>query len=146
MLDNGSLVFNHSDQVTFSAAIGGSGSLTQTGPGILTLTGGNTYAGRTAISAGTLQVGSGGTSRKSAGQRALGTAGTLVLDRSDTLIMNNTLSGPGGLVKMGGDTVTLAGNLTGFTGPITVAQGQLVLSSPPRRRRRRRTRPAAARR
>ena len=39
VLDNGGLVFNHSDIVTFSPLISGSGSLTQTGTGILTLAG-----------------------------------------------------------------------------------------------------------
>ena len=60
LLDNASLVFNHGDAVTFSPAISGSGSLTQAGTGILTLLGSNTYSGGTTISAGTLQIGNGG--------------------------------------------------------------------------------------
>jgi autotransporter-associated beta strand protein len=54
----------------------------------------------------------------------------LVLDRSDNLSVNNALAGQGALVKTSSDTVTLTGNLTGFSGPIAVAQGQLVLASP----------------
>ena len=50
------LVFNHADALTYAGCISGSGSLTQTGPGILTLTGSNTYTGGTAIKAGTLQA------------------------------------------------------------------------------------------
>ncbi len=130
VLDNGSLVFNHGDAVTFSPLIGGSGSLTQTGAGILTLLGSNTYGGGTTISAGTLQLGNGGTTGSLAGSIAVGTAGTLVLDRSDNVTMNNTLTGPGGLLKTGGDTVTLTGNLTGYAGSISVSQGQLVLTAP----------------
>ena len=44
--------------------------------------------------------------------------------------MNFTLSGPGGLWKTGSDTVTLTGNSTSFTGPVSVVQGQLVLAGP----------------
>ena len=60
LLDNGALVFNHNDAMTFTPAISGVGSLTQTGSGILTLLGSNSYTGSTTISAGTLQVGNGG--------------------------------------------------------------------------------------
>ena len=63
VLDNASLVFNHADSVTFPQIISGSGSLTQMGTGILSLTGNNTYSGGTTISAGTLQVGNGGTTK-----------------------------------------------------------------------------------
>ena len=41
--------------------ISGTGTLTKAGTGTTTLTGTNTYSGTTTISAGTLQVGNGGT-------------------------------------------------------------------------------------
>ena len=47
--------------VTFGGVISGTGSLTQLGTGITTLTGANTYTGGTTISAGTLEIGNGGT-------------------------------------------------------------------------------------
>ena len=46
---------------TVGSVIAGTVGLTQTGPGTLILTGANTYTGGTTISAGTLQVGNGGT-------------------------------------------------------------------------------------
>ena len=55
------LIFNTGGNVYETGAISGSGSLTQMGSGTLTLTGNNTYAGATTISAGTLQVGNGAT-------------------------------------------------------------------------------------
>ena len=57
VLDNGGLVFNHSDNVTFSPIISGGGSLTQTGSGALTLTGSNTYSGGTTVNGGMLSGG-----------------------------------------------------------------------------------------
>ena len=46
---------------TVGSVIAGTAGLTQAGPGTLILTGANTYTGTTTISAGTLQIGSGGT-------------------------------------------------------------------------------------
>ena len=46
--------------VTLSGVLSGSGGLNLLGAGTLTLTASNTYSGGTTISAGTLQVGNGG--------------------------------------------------------------------------------------
>ena len=59
--DNASLAFNRSDDVTFNSIVSGSGVLQQTGTGKLTLTGANTYAGGTKITAGTLEITPGAT-------------------------------------------------------------------------------------
>jgi len=52
--DNGVLVFNRSDDVTYANAISGSGSVVKTGAGALTLTVTNTYSGTLTVSNGTL--------------------------------------------------------------------------------------------
>ena len=60
--NNAALVFNHADALTYSGLIAGTGSLTKTGPGLLTLLGsGNafTFNGGTTIAGGTLQIGNG---------------------------------------------------------------------------------------
>ena len=62
--NNGTLVFNHNDNVTFSGQITNNGNLTQTGPGVLTLLGNNNYSGTATISGGTLQVGNGARDRR----------------------------------------------------------------------------------
>ena len=60
-------MFNRSDALTYGGVISGTGSLTKSGTGTLTLTGDNTYTGGTTISAGTLQIGNGGTTGSVAG-------------------------------------------------------------------------------
>ena len=123
----GNLVFDLPGAVTYGGLIGGVGNLTQAGTGILTLTGSNTSSGQTSVSAGTLQLGVGGATGTLTGSIIVSNAGTFLLDRSGT--MSNGLGGTGPLIKIGSDSVTLNGNLSGFSGPISVTQGQLVLAS-----------------
>jgi fibronectin-binding autotransporter adhesin len=56
VVDNSNLAFNRSDVVTFSGNVSGTGTLSQLGPGTLTLTGSNNYSGGTIITGGTLSV------------------------------------------------------------------------------------------
>ena len=58
IVDNASLVFNRSDAVTYGGIVSGSGSLAQSGTGLLTLLGTNTYTGGTFLNAGIIAVGS----------------------------------------------------------------------------------------
>lgn len=54
--DNGALVFNRSDASSVSGVISGSGSVTKSGGGTLTLAATNSYAGNTTVNAGKLIV------------------------------------------------------------------------------------------
>ena len=60
VVDNAVLVYNLQGSQTYSGAISGSGSLTKTGIGTLTLGNNNAYSGPTVITGGTLQLLSGG--------------------------------------------------------------------------------------
>jgi fibronectin-binding autotransporter adhesin len=105
--NNASLVVNRSDAITIANAISGSGSLTQAGAGTTTLTGTNSY-GSTTISAGTLQVGNGGTTG-SLGSGAITNNGTLIINRSDAITISGSISGTGDFIQNGTGTTTLSG-------------------------------------
>ncbi len=95
-------------------------SLTKAGPGTLILTGANAYGGNTIISAGTLQIGNGGTSGSVAGNIVDNAA--LVFNRSDSPTFSGAISGTGTLTKLGAGTLTLSGNNT-YTGSTAINSG-----------------------
>jgi outer membrane autotransporter protein len=125
--NNSVLVFNRSDSVIVSNAIAGAGALTQTGAGTLILAATNTYSGSTFISAGTLQVGDGGTTG-SLGTGAVSNNSMLVFNRSDSLAVSNAISGTGSLTHAGADTLTLAGNNT-YSGGTVIDAGTLQVGA-----------------
>ncbi len=57
VINDGALVFERGDALMLANAISGSGTLTQAGSGVLTLTSANSHAGGTTITAGTLALG-----------------------------------------------------------------------------------------
>ncbi len=124
VVDNGVLAFNRSDAVTFGGVISGSGQVQQLGAGTTILASDNTYTGGTTISAGTLQLGSGGTSGSIVGDVV--NNGTLAFNRSDTSTLSGAISGSGGVSQIGSGTTILAGNNT-YTGGTTISAGTLQL-------------------
>jgi autotransporter-associated beta strand protein len=133
MVNNGTL-FEYDGQAnalgsvangTISLSISGTGPI-QVNNGTLTLSGANTYAGGTTISAGTLQVGAGGTSG-SIGTGNVTDHGVFVFNRSDGVTFTNVISGSGSLVQNGTGMLTLSGANT-YTGPTTVSNGTLVIT------------------
>jgi autotransporter-associated beta strand protein len=118
---------NTDQSVVYTRNITGAGSFTKNGVGTLTLSGNNTYAGATTISAGTLQIGNGGTSG-SLGIGAVVNNGALAFNRGDAVTVANAISGSGTLAQNGTGTVTLSGNNT-YAGGTTVNSGILLASS-----------------
>lgn len=122
--DNGVLTFDRSDIVTFPGVISGSGSVTQAGSGTTLFTSNQTYTGGTTISAGTLQLGNGGTSGSIVGDVV--DNGVLVIDRSDAVALPGVISGSGGVTQQGSGITTFTGNNT-YTGGTTISAGTLQL-------------------
>src|SRR5271165_7365060 len=108
--NDGTLVFDRSDSVTFNGAISGTGDLVQQGGGTLILTGNSTYTGGTTVNAGVLQVGNGGTAGSISGN--VTDNGTLAFDRSDSVTFVGVVSGSGSLLQSGGGTLAVAWNNT----------------------------------
>jgi len=98
------------------------GELLLNGGGTLVLTGANTYTGGTTISAGTLQLGSGGKSGSISGN--VTDNGTLAFDRSDAVSFAGVISGSGVLVQNGSGALTLTG-ANSYTGGTTINAGTL---------------------
>ena len=111
---------------TIAQGITGSGDLTKAGAGTLTLTGINTYAGGTTISAGTLQLGNGGTSGSITGN--VTDNGTLAFDRSDAVTFAGAISGAGSVTQIGTGTTILTGTNT-YGGGTTISSGTLQIGN-----------------
>jgi hypothetical protein len=111
---------------TLSNGISGSGNFTYNGPGLLTLAADSSYSGSTTISAGTLQVGNGGTTG-TLGAGNVANSGTLVFNRSDDSTYSGTISGSGAVTKSGIGRLSLSGS-SSYNGATAVSAGDLNLS------------------
>lgn len=126
ILNNGALSFNHdsSTDYTYAFDISGSGVLNKVDNNLLTFTGSNTYTGLTTLSAGTLQIGNGGTSGSLTGDVLNNAA--LVFNRADDSIYAGDISGSGTLTKLGAGKLVLGG-ISSIGGDTRVDGGSLVV-------------------
>src|SRR5471030_30023 len=120
--DAGTLAFDYSGSVTFNGLIAGTGGVNQLG-GTTVLTAANTYSGGTTITAGTLQIGNGGTTGSLSGN--VTDNGTLAFDRSDTVTFGGTISGSGGVSQVGTGTLVLNA-VNSYTGTTSIASGAVL--------------------
>ena len=136
--------------LTLTGGVSGAGGLTKTGPGLLTLSGLNSYTGSTAVTAGTLRagaanvfgtgtglfVGAGAVAdlnsfNQSAGTLAgsgfvtLGSARLTTGGSNTNSLFSGVISGAGGLTKVGAGILTLTGANT-YSGGTSVLGGTLL--------------------
>ena len=116
------------DTLTLTGSVtngAGAGSWTKEGAGTLVITGSHTASGTTTISAGTVQVGSGGTTG-SLNSSLVTNNGTLVFNRSNAITVANNITGTGAVTQNGSNTLTLTGTNT-YTGATTINAGTLEI-------------------
>jgi autotransporter-associated beta strand protein len=134
VLPFGVTVNNSANDYTFTGAggIGGTGTLTKSGTGRLTVATANTYSGGTTLNAGTLQLGDGGTTGDlGTGAVSLAAGTTLAFNRTDASTVSGAVATAGSvtLSQLGTGVVTFGGSVTG-TGTITkTGSGELVLGA-----------------
>ncbi|WP_164483790.1 MULTISPECIES: autotransporter domain-containing protein [unclassified Polaromonas] len=124
--NDGTLAFNRNDSaLNLLGVISGSGSVRQIGTGTTILSGDNSYTGGTTITAGTLQVGNGGTSGSITGNVLNNAA--LAFNRSDAYMAANSISGTGTLTQNGAGNLILTGASI-YTGATSVNAGTLSVN------------------
>jgi autotransporter-associated beta strand protein len=115
---------------TNSAATGGS-ALTKAGganAGKVVLIGTNTYTGPTFVTAGTLQVGNGGTAGSISSSSGVTNFGTLAFDRSDAISFGSPIVGYGSLQQAGNGILTLTAN-NSYSGSTLISSGTLQVGA-----------------
>jgi autotransporter-associated beta strand protein len=121
VLDNGTLVYNHSDSLTQGTQISGSGSVVQTGTGTLILTASNSHTGGTSATGGVLSISADanlGTAPGSPATNITLNGGELLATTSVALNVNRQIAIPGGgsggtLDASAGLTLTVNGAISG---------------------------------
>ncbi|MEO5711956.1 MAG: autotransporter-associated beta strand repeat-containing protein [Luteolibacter sp.] len=120
--------------VIFSGVLqqsGGVAGLTKTGPGKLVLSNANTFTGNTTISAGSLQLGNGGSTGSLSTSGNLTNDSNLTINRTDTVEQGvdftaAAITGTGSLTQAGSGTTVLTAANT-FAGATTISAGTLKL-------------------
>ena len=155
-LNNNTLTVNQASDATFAGVISGSGGLSKSGSGTLTLSNANTYAGATTLSDGNLVLSGTGTlgngsslamsadtaltiaedaGAKSIGDLSSSASSSTIALNNNTLTVNQAsnatfagvISGSGGFTKNGSGALTLSSANT-YAGATTLSGGELILS------------------
>lgn len=113
--------FTQASDGSYAGAMTGTGSLTKSGAGVLTLTGLNSYSGGTSVLDGILR------GDALSLQGAISNSALLEFDQQDDGLYSGSISGTGGLTKLGAGTLVLSGS-NSYTGSTLVEAGKLVVN------------------
>ncbi|MEM5473501.1 autotransporter-associated beta strand repeat-containing protein [Hoeflea sp. AS60] len=116
--------FKETGTKTLSNVVSGAGSLAKSGAGTLTLTGANSYAGGTKITAGTLI----GSTSSISGAVAVSSGAAVEFNQTSDGTLSNVVSGTGSFTKSGTGMLTLTGANT-YSGGTAVKAGRLVANT-----------------
>jgi fibronectin-binding autotransporter adhesin len=119
ILNNATVVFDQDTNGTYAGTLSGTGGLTKTGYGNVTLTGANSYTGGTTVSGGTL------TGDTTSLQGNIVNNANVVFNQGTDGTYADILSGTGGLTKSGAGNLTLTG-ANSYSGGTTVSGGTLT--------------------
>jgi filamentous hemagglutinin family protein len=125
--NTGTITVNTATGGTLSGVISGAGSLVKQGAGTTILTGTNSYAGTTTISAGTLQIGNSSTTG-SLGLGSVTNNANLTFNRSNAMTVANAIDGTGALSQAGAGTTILTGT-NSYAGTTTISAGTLQIGN-----------------
>ena len=129
VVDNGTLAFNRSDDVTFSGNVSGTGILSQEGSGTLTLNVLNTYSGGTKLNRGILAVNSDANLGTGPLSFSGGTLQALTAGGGITSSKAITINGGGGtFLADAGTTSSLSGAINGLGVLTKDGLGKLILT------------------
>ncbi|MFA6289216.1 MAG: autotransporter domain-containing protein [Opitutaceae bacterium] len=117
--NNAAVEFDQAATGTYAGVMDGTGSLTKSGIGALTLSGANTYSGGTTVSAGSLI----GNTTSLQGDITNNAAVTFAQASAGTY--SGVMDGSGSLTKSGAGDLTLSGANT-YSGGTTVSAGSLI--------------------
>ncbi len=122
VVNNGTLAFDRSNDMTLAGAISGSGAVVQQGSGSTTLSGANSYSGGTTIAAGRL-IGQ----ASSFGTGDILDNAVLVFDQPVDAIFAAAINGSGSLIKTGLGNLNLTSDST-LNGATTIQAGKLSVN------------------
>jgi len=126
IVDNGIFSYNSSASQTLSGVVSGTGPLTVSGSGMLTLSSTNTYSGGTTITGGALTIGGAGQLGSGTYAAAITDNGVFNYNSSAAQTLSGIISGTGALNDLGTGTLTLSGTNT-YSGGTSIANGTIPL-------------------
>jgi len=121
------VIDTNGNDVTYATALAGAGStLSKSGAGTLVLAGDNSFSGAVTLSAGTLQIGNGGSTGALAAA-SISNSGHLAFDSTGTHTLSGAITGTGSFSKAGSGNLTLAAG-NDYTGATSILAGRLATS------------------